>query len=85
MRWTLMCTQTILSCLAHPDSLDTPCRHRSAVYADVLLSLHDEETLRRVYGIIPGATVNILRCVSETILRPISCTLHTSLGLTYLN
>ena len=52
-------TGTILSCLAHPDSLDTPCRHRSAVHADVLLGLHDEETLRKVYGIVPGAMVNI--------------------------
>ena len=47
------------SCLAYPDSLDTPCRHRSAAHTDVLLGLHDEETLRTAYGIAPDAAVRI--------------------------
>jgi hypothetical protein len=49
----------ISSCLAHPHSLDTPCRHRSAAHTDVLLGLHDEETLRKTYGIAPGSSVCI--------------------------
>jgi hypothetical protein len=78
-------TKIILSCLANPDSLDTPCRHRSAIHTDVLIGLHDEETLRKVYGIIAGATVNILHYVSGSLLMPISHTRRISPGLTYLN
>lgn len=48
----------ISSCLAHLTSLDTPCRHWSAVHTDTLLGLHDKETLRTTYGIVPGATVS---------------------------
>src|ERR1700679_3507628 len=47
------------SCLTHPDSLDTPCCHRSATHTDVLLELHDDEALRKSYGIASGATVCI--------------------------
>jgi hypothetical protein len=85
------CTKIILSCLGHPDSLDTPCRHRSAIHTDVLIGMYDEETLRTVYGIIAGATVNVLRYTSGSLLRPISRTHNevyskcTSPGLTYPN
>jgi hypothetical protein len=79
------CTKIILSCLGHPDSLDTPCRHRSAIHTDVLIGMYDEETLRTVYGIIAGATVNVLRYTSGSLLRPISRTHRTSPGLTYPN
>ncbi|KAF9778110.1 hypothetical protein BJ322DRAFT_1014885 [Thelephora terrestris] len=41
------------TCLGYPDSLDAPCRHRSAVHTDILVGLHDEETLRASYGIAP--------------------------------
>lgn len=51
----------ISSCFSHPDSLDTPCRHRSATQTDILVGMHDDETLRKSYGIVPGATV----CVSH--------------------
>jgi len=50
----------ISSCLANPSSLDTPCRHRSAIHTDTLIGLHDDETLWSVYGIVPGATVGVL-------------------------
>jgi len=51
-----MLYHVIFSCLAYPDSLDTqPCRHRSAALTDVLVQLHDEETLRKSYGIAPDA------------------------------
>ena len=49
--------QTAFSCLGFPHSLDTPCRHRSAAHTDVLLGLHDEETLRKSYGIAPGGAM----------------------------
>ena len=83
--WIPTHIRIISSCLAHPDSLDTPCRHRSAIHTNVLLGLHDEETLRKVYGIVPGATVSPLNGVGQSLLRPISPTHHTSLGPIYLN
>jgi len=59
LNWMLTSIEIISSCLAHPNSLDTPCRHRSAIHTDTLLGLHDEETLRTVYGIVPSATVTV--------------------------
>lgn len=47
------------TCLGHPDSLDAPCHHRSAAHTDILLGLHDEDTLQESYGIAPGAMVCI--------------------------
>ena len=48
-------TQPLSSCFGHPDSLDTPCRHRSATHTDILLGMHDEEVLQKCYGIAAGA------------------------------
>ena len=64
----------IFSCLAYPDSLDTPCRHRSAIHTEVLLELHDEETLRMLYGIVLGAAVRVKRYESDHSLRFLSRT-----------
>ena len=50
-------TSAPFRCLGHPDSLDTPCRHWSAAHTDMLVGLHDEETLRKLYGIAPGGAM----------------------------
>jgi hypothetical protein len=71
-------TQTLSSCLAHPTSLDTPCRHRSAAHTDVLLGMYDEETLRKTYGIAPGATVCTPSHPNVSMLRFVSPTRRTS-------
>ena len=47
------------TCFGFPDSLDTPCRHQCAAHTNVLVGLHDEETLRKVYGIAADAMVCI--------------------------
>ena len=45
------------TCLARPDFLDNPSQNRSAAHTDILVEMHDEETLRKSYGIAPGATL----------------------------
>jgi hypothetical protein len=45
-------------CHAHPRSLDTPCRLRTADHTAVLLSLHTPDVLRENYGIVPNAKVD---------------------------
>ena len=55
---TISYFKLLSSCLASPDSLDCPCRRRSAAHTDILVGMHDEETLRKKYGIAPGATVH---------------------------
>ena len=57
------------TCFGHPDSLDEPCRHRCATHTDVLLGLHDEETLQKSYGIAPGSMVCILCYENDILLR----------------
>ena len=49
----------VRSCLAYPDSPDTPSHHQCAVHTDILLGMHKEEILRKPYGIAPGAMVRI--------------------------
>ena len=46
-------------CHAHPHSLDTPCRLRTADHTSVLMSLHTPDVLREKYGIVPDAKVTV--------------------------
>jgi hypothetical protein len=58
-------TEIVLSCLTNLGLLDNPCCHWSAIHTDILLEMHafNEETLWKVYNIVPGATVSPLHYV----------------------
>lgn len=45
-------------CRGFPDSLDAPCRLRTADHTAVLASMHTEDVLRAVYGIAPDPKVD---------------------------